>query len=652
MLVLGWLGLRLAAAESTAPRSVHEAGAEPFLPTVAVSGMPGVLASLQPSLGVLRTLVGVGLYPVLLVFAGGLVVRAVLGDGHPGAWLVPAPVRANLDPREATALARRERALILDAGLVAIMLAAAAALLDARAAAGSFSPGSAHGFLVSTSAGLTRLWLVGLLVLAWLGAVVAPRPAAGVAGVALGALVLEGRGGLTPAVFLLDWVRVIADAVLLGGIASAVWVWDSRGLQQRGEAVARPLMAAVWARLARLGLPVLVIAALTAAISAVVEPQHLSSVWSSGYRLGLLLELLLLGAIAVIGYGYAAPPHARPSYRDPNGDGRLERLRSRLERREPLVGAVLAGVLGLLIFFPLPRQLAAPAALASAARGSCNPCPLPLPASDELAVATTAGSDIVAAWLRRHAGRLDVELRVLDSRGVPADVPVELENASRSLPCGPGCRRFSLAADLPEVRVLVHTPAGLVAASLPARWQAGASAAARRILDRAQATMRTLASVREIELATSTPGLYALTDTRLQAPDRVSSTTYVVRPHHPPVLESRLIQIGARAWLDAPATGWQPQPPDGGLPFRAASWFAWTRNAEAVRLISLTGTGRGVATVALMDPGTPAWWMLRIDLRDYRVLDARLITAGESATDRYSQFDRAAPILAPKGARP
>jgi len=613
-------------------------------------GAVGAIASAQPSLRAVRTLVRVGLYPVLLVFAGGAMLRAVLGGRHRGAWLLPAPLRAKLDPGEATELARRERALILDAGLVAIMLAAAAALLDARAAGGSFSPGAAHGFLVSTSAGLIRLWLVGLLAIAWLGAVVAPRPAAGAAAVALGALVLEGHRGSAPALFVLDWVRVLADAVLLGGITTAVWLWAPGA---SGGAVPRPLTTAVMTRAARLGLPVLLVAALTAVISAAVELKHLSSLWSSEYGLGLLVEVVLLGVLAAISYRRAARARVRPANAELQSN-RLLAPRSWAVARPPsLAGVGLAAAVGLLIFFPLPRELAAPSALASPARASCSPCPLPFPASDELAVATNAGSDIVAAWLRPHAGRLDVELRVLDSRGAPAAVGVELDDASRSVPCGPGCTRFSVAPDVRQMRVLVHLGAGAVLATLSSRWQADGNAAARRVLDRAQSTMRKLASVREIESATSSPGLYALTDTRLQAPDRVVSTSYVVRPPHPPVLEGQSVQIGAHAWLDAPGTGWQLQPADGRLPFRTASWFAWTRDAEAARLISITSAdGRRVATVALMDPGTPAWWTLKIDLRDYHVLFARLITAGESATYRYSEFDRAAPISAPRGARP
>ena len=58
-----------------------------------------------------------------------------------------------------------------------------------------------------------------------------------------------------------------------------------------------------------------------------------------------------------------------------------------------------------------------------------------------------------------------------------------------------------------------------------------------------------------------------------------------------------------------------------------------------------------MASLALMDPGTPAWWTLHVDLATSRVLDARLITSGHFINARYSQFNSAPPILPPSGAR-
>lgn len=54
-----------------------------------------------------------------------------------------------------------------------------------------------------------------------------------------------------------------------------------------------------------------------------------------------------------------------------------------------------------------------------------------------------------------------------------------------------------------------------------------------------------------------------------------------------------------------------------------------------------------VSTVALMDPGVPAWCTLRIDVRSGRVLSALLITSGHTEESQFSQFNSARPILAP-----
>ena len=56
-----------------------------------------------------------------------------------------------------------------------------------------------------------------------------------------------------------------------------------------------------------------------------------------------------------------------------------------------------------------------------------------------------------------------------------------------------------------------------------------------------------------------------------------------------------------------------------------------------------------IATIALMDPGVPAWQILKVDLADSRVLSARLITPGHSETDRFSDFNSAPPIEPPAG---
>ncbi|TML91757.1 MAG: hypothetical protein E6G10_30140 [Actinobacteria bacterium] len=171
--------------------------------------------------------------------------------------------------------------------------------------------------------------------------------------------------------------------------------------------------------------------------------------------------------------------------------------------------------------------------------------------------------------------------------------------------------------------------------ALPARWRPGASAYARRILARAEATMRSLQGVRQDERVTSGPGSLATTTYWLAAPDRRRYLTG---------RGVRSIAIGRREWQRLPDTGWRRVNASGGVPFRTRSWFRWTPYAVAVRLLALT---RREANIALMDPGTPAWIRLRIDRRTGRVLSDRLITPGESLLQRYSHFNRPLSIHPP-----
>ena len=111
--------------------------------------------------------------------------------------------------------------------------------------------------------------------------------------------------------------------------------------------------------------------------------------------------------------------------------------------------------------------------------------------------------------------------------------------------------------------------------------------------------------------------------------------------------------IGGRHWARTPGSGWQLQPSGGTLPFRTPTLFTWTSYAEAVRLVGVDRRHVGAtATLALMDPGTPAWWTLHVALATGRVLDARLITSGHFISSHFSQFNSAPPVRAPKAPRP
>ncbi len=178
-------------------------------------------------------------------------------------------------------------------------------------------------------------------------------------------------------------------------------------------------------------------------------------------------------------------------------------------------------------------------------------------------------------------------------------------------------------------------------AHLPVRWEAGRSRQARRLLDQAQATMRALRSVRETERVTSVPGRGATTRYVLQAPDRMTFQTD---------LGVRSVIIGSRQWIRTGASGYRQTPYGAGLAFSTRTWFTWSTYAQFTYLLGMQRErGRDVAVVALMDPGTPAWYRLHIDRRSHRVLRARLITYAHFSTERFAQANVPVRIQPPIG---
>ncbi|MHB1834554.1 MAG: copper resistance CopC family protein, partial [Solirubrobacteraceae bacterium] len=194
----------------------------------------GARASTQgplAGLGWLRVLVRAAMYIALFVFAGALMLRALLGGREQRSWVLPAGLRALLGDREALALERAERSLVIDAGVAAVALTAASALLETQIAAGNLSASSIHAFLLSNTAGLARVWLVALLALALSGAAIGARAAGVAAALALGALALSGHAdSASPRALSLavDWLHLIAGAIWLGGIAAIALLWLPR----------------------------------------------------------------------------------------------------------------------------------------------------------------------------------------------------------------------------------------------------------------------------------------------------------------------------------------------------------------------------------------------------------------------------------------
>jgi hypothetical protein len=149
--------------------------------------------------------------------------------------------------------------------------------------------------------------------------------------------------------------------------------------------------------------------------------------------------------------------------------------------------------------------------------------------------------------------------------------------------------------------------------------------------------------VREFETITSGPRSFAGTRYLLKAPDRAAWITN---------RQAASVIVGFNEW-SRPTTG-DPWRRDryggGGPPFRTASWFRWTPYAQSTRLLGVrVVNGRRVAQVALMDPGTPVWFRLQIDMKTFRVSDVRMIADGHFMHQHYYAFNRPLKIEPPRG---
>jgi uncharacterized membrane protein len=442
-----------------------------------------------------------------------------------------------------------------------------------------------------------------------------------------------------------DWLHLTATALWLGGIALIVVVWGPtmrRGARPERLAVARHVLP----RFGRVALPAFATVVVTGLVSAVIELGHLRALWETDYGRVLMVKVGLVAFIAAASYTHALRLRPRLLAANPHVDSALERRHWGLLRAEPLLGVGVVTAVALLVAFPLPpRQLgdADEADANSPPAASCDPCPLPSPTGGELAVAAQGGSDVVAAWVRRDGAGLvgTVRLYGLDDRPV-RDAFTVLGGHQSS--CGRGCARFRLALAPPMLRVSVRQKGRTYVARLPVRWREGEERRSRALLERAQETMRALESVREAERVSSVPGLHAITDYRLKAPDRMAYRTNG---------QVQSIVVGATQWTRGqPTVPWQKGEFGGGLPFRTRTWFTWTTYARHVYLLAeRTQGGRRVAVVGLMDPGTPAWWRLTIDRRTNRVVEDRLVTYGHFMTQRFTAFDQPLRIDSPKEAR-
>ncbi len=624
--------------------------------TAAIGGAHVVEQSPLARDGWLRIALRALFYGALFVFAGGVFNAALLArhEGR-GSWLVPAGrfrtsiEAAGEDPDRIAADAWRRT---VDAGWLAAAAAAVVAVAEAADAAGQLSLRGLNDYLLTNAAGLGRVATVLALALAALAARRLPRSAAAFCAAALLAVALSGHADSADPralAVLTDWIHLMAAAIWVGGIAQIALTWAQPALRG-GEPLRRAVMDGVLARFGRVAVPAFLIVVVSGLINALIELGHPQALWQSAYGRALAVKMGLVGLIALLSYAHARRLRPRLLAANPHPDPNLERRHWRLLGGEPLVGATVLAIAALLVAFPLPpRQLSGASKAVASAAAPCKPsCPLPKPKSEQLAVADSAGSSIIAAWLRHDPTGLNGQLRLFDTELKPPAGTPSIPRAQLTS-CGSGCWRFRLAGNPQSIAVSVPEKGKLYTTHLPARWQPGkrADALGRSLLVKAQGTMNKLHTVRQYERVTCGPGCLAVTHYRLRAPNRFAYRTKV---------GSEAVTIGKRSWdkvNDSSIRGadhpWQRNSyGDGGPGFTTRSWFRWTPYAEAVRLLGIhREPGRRIAEVALYDQATPAWWRLWIDLDSMRALRGRLIAQGHYMTQRYYDFNRPLRIVPP-----
>jgi len=582
--------------------------------------------------GIVRIAARIALYATVLVLAAALLLPLLIG--RPCGWPVP-----QLDPGDEggrvdlSDVRARERRLRGDLAWAAVAAAVVATVADAADAARGLDPGRMGEYLAGNLVGIGRALVVVALLAAALLRERRPRASAAAVVVALGAVAASGHAGSAePRVpsILNDWLHLVSGSLWLGGIGLLVLLWwPVVRFTRRGSRVA--IAREVLAPFGRIATGAFLVAVATGLVSLVTQLGRVAALWDTAYGRLLAVKIVVVGVIAAASFVHAR--RLRPRLIEGDAEERAERRHWTVWRSEPWLGlAVIAAVAGL-VAFPLPPRQLADAGDAQAA--VCDPCPLPRPAADELGVASSASSNVVAGWIRRSPVAVTGTVRLLDSNGRPAKVPVELPGA-RATSCGDGCRRFRLPASAREVAVGVRERGRTFATTLPATWERDGNERARALLRRAEREMRSLKGVRELEQLSSGPGTGATTEYRLTAPDRLEWETG---------RGVRSVVIGRRQWIRQPGLGWNEGDYGSGLAFKTRAWFAWSRYAREVRLLS---ENRKRAVIALADEGTPVWFRLTVDLATDRVVAEQMIARARFLDTRFTDFGRRFRIEAPE----
>ena len=241
------------------------------------------------------------------------------------------------------------------------------------------------------------------------------------------------------------------------------------------------------------------------------------------------------------------------------------------------------------------------------------------------------GGDALALGVVPQRGHVLVQVSVLGPQGTGVSglhVQVNGEGASA---CGSGCYRTSLSGTPASIDVRVRSTRWRVA--LPAAWPPRDASV---LLERAGRAWRSLHSLSFHEHLASDSVHSTTSSWRIEAPDRVA---YQVQGGWAGIV------VGARRWdRSSAARRWKPsvqsrltQPVPG-----------WVRVTDAHVLGRAVVNGRPAWRVSFFDPGTPGWFTLAIDRRNFRTLDSRMTATAHFMHDVYGSFNTTPPITPPR----
>jgi copper transport protein len=607
--------------------------------TAAIGGAHSVEQGPLARGGWLRIAARAVFYATLFFFAGGVLNATLLAPRRrPERWLVPEQVRAGLneagvDPQQrAEQLWRRT----LNAGAAALLAAVAVAMIEAADAGSGLSLHSLNAYLLTNQAGLARVGTVAALAIALLTA----RRWQPVSSLALAlaflAIALSGHANSADPHFLAvvtDWLHLIAASIWVGGIAQLAAAW----LPQIGSASRQlriAVIGSVLGRFGRVALPAFAFVLVSGLINALIQLGEVKELWQSSYGRVLAIKIAFVGLIALASYLHALRLRPRLLAANPHPSARVERRHWRLLGVEPWLGLGAIVAVAALVAFPLPPRQLTEADEAQAAAPCTPSCPLPAASKDQLAVAEQAGPRIVAFWLQHDRKHLSGTIRLLNLKSKPLDAAIELPGANLT-DCGTGCWHFQGLSARRRIAVTIDAGDHQHIVSVPATWRLRSNQRARRLLARAQETMRSLRTLRMSESLTSGLGLTVHTRYAFAAPDRMSYRSST---------GGRTVVIGNRSYQSVGGESFQRSSfGPGGFQYR--QFFVWTTYGRTVRWLGEKGNR---ARLALFDQGTPVWFQLTIDRRSGRVLRARMILPGHFMTDSYAAFDRPLAIRAPR----